>query len=172
MTICRSRFRFHFRLALNILCAVLLAALNVKPERLPLKSYTTSDGLAHNIINKIVKDSRGFLWFCTFEGLSRFDGYAFTNYGVDDGLPSPVVNDLLETREGEYWVATDGGLVRFNPNGIPRRHTESLGSDNPQSLTASRTPENSISMFTTYVPAADENLGMGLEPTDARRSHW
>jgi len=86
-------------------------------ERLPLKTYTTSDGLPHNTINKIVRDSRGFLWFCTEEGLSRFDGYSFTNYGTGQGLPHTSVNDILETRAGDYWVATNGGLVRFNPKG-------------------------------------------------------
>src|SRR3989442_8290018 len=88
-------------------------------ERLPLKPYTVADGLPHNEINKIVRDSRGFLWFCTGEGLSRFDGYSFTNYGTEQGLPHPAVNDILETRAGEYWVATNAGLVRFNPKGAP-----------------------------------------------------
>src|SRR5215510_10686104 len=91
----------------------------VAAQQLPLKSYTTADGLAHNGVNRIVKDSRGFLWFCTREGLSRFDGYSFTNYGVEQGLPSAEVNDLLQTREGEYWVATGGGLCRLNPLGQP-----------------------------------------------------
>src|SRR5262249_27591342 len=50
-------------------------------------------------------------------GLSRYDGYAFTNYGVEQGLPGGEVNDLLETRDGEYWVATFSGLCRFNPKG-------------------------------------------------------
>jgi ligand-binding sensor domain-containing protein len=88
-------------------------------ERLPIKTFTVADGLAHNEINKIVRDSRGFLWFCTADGLSRFDGYVFTNYGTAQGLPHPYVNDLLETHAGEVWVATNGGLVRFNPRGIP-----------------------------------------------------
>src|SRR5438128_1993252 len=88
-------------------------------ERLPVKTYTTADGLAHNVINKIVSDSRGFLWFCTEEGLSRFDGYSFTNFGMEQGLPHASVNDVLETRGGGYWVATGGGLVRFNPKGVP-----------------------------------------------------
>jgi len=74
-----------------------LSATSVPAERLPLKTYTTADGLAHNVINKIVRDSRGFLWFCTVEGLSRFYGYTFTTYGVDAELPSPVINDLLGT---------------------------------------------------------------------------
>ena len=60
-------------------------------EKLPLRSYTVADGLANNQINKIVRDSRGFLWFCTAEGLSRFDGYQFTNYGTKEGLPHTVV---------------------------------------------------------------------------------
>jgi ligand-binding sensor domain-containing protein/two-component sensor histidine kinase len=90
-------------------------------ERLPIKIYATADGLPNNEVNKIVRDSRGFLWFCTADGISRFDGYGFTNYGTNDGLPHPYVNDLLETRSGEYWLATNGGLVRFIPRGIPRR---------------------------------------------------
>src|SRR5207237_8788900 len=82
----------------------------------------TADGLAHNVINKIVRDSRGILWFCTAEGLSRFDGYTFTNFGTDEGLPHASVNDLLETRAGEYWVATNGGLGSFNHKGTPASH--------------------------------------------------
>src|SRR5204863_4208942 len=102
--------------------AILLAfAITAHAQQLPIKTYTTVDGLPSNFINRIVKDSRGFLWFCTQEGLARFDGYTFTNFGVDQGLPSPAINDLLETRGGEYWVATAGGLVRFDPRGTPRR---------------------------------------------------
>ncbi|HEV8482182.1 MAG TPA: two-component regulator propeller domain-containing protein, partial [Blastocatellia bacterium] len=56
----------------------------------------------------------------TEEGLSRFDGYKFTNYTTAQALPSRQVLDLLETRAGVYWVATGEGLCRFNPNGVPR----------------------------------------------------
>jgi len=96
-----------------------LLSIIVQAERLPIKAYTTVDGLACNNINKIVRDSRGFIWFCTADGLSRFDGYSFTNFGADQGLPHSEVTDLLETREGEYWLATTGGLVRFNPKSPP-----------------------------------------------------
>src|SRR5438132_1809615 len=103
---------------ISLLFLILVSSV-AQAERLPLRAYTTADGLAHNEINKIVRDSRGFLWFCTADGLSRFDGYVFTNYGTAQGLPHPYVNDLLETRTGEVWLATNGGLVRFNPRGIP-----------------------------------------------------
>jgi signal transduction histidine kinase/ligand-binding sensor domain-containing protein len=106
----------------RVLClvAVLLASGSVAhTERLPLKSYTTADGLAHDSVRRIVGDSRGFLWFCTDGGLSRFDGSVFTSFGIEQGFPFAPVTDLLETRNGEYWVATAAGLVRFNPNGRP-----------------------------------------------------
>jgi hypothetical protein len=88
----------------------------VQAGRLPIKTYTTADGLPRNLINRIVRDSRGFLWFCTGDGLSRFDGYTFKNYGTEHGLPHPFVNDFIETRNGTFWVATNGGgVARFNP---------------------------------------------------------
>lgn len=43
------------------LCASSLA------EQLPIKTYTTADGLPRNGINRIVRDSHGFLWFCPIE---------------------------------------------------------------------------------------------------------
>ena len=108
-------------------CALWLAVLVLAPwldaagDQMPIRSYTTADGLPHNNINRIVRDSRGFLWFCTADGLSKFDGYAFTSYGTEQGLPDSYVSDLLETRAGDYWVATNGGLVRFDPRGRPGR---------------------------------------------------
>jgi ligand-binding sensor domain-containing protein len=83
----------------------LFAVFAIEAEQLPVVSFTTADGLAHNHIKNIRQDSRGFLWFATDEGLSRFDGYKFYNYRPADGLPHPWVNDFLETRDGEYWVA-------------------------------------------------------------------
>jgi ligand-binding sensor domain-containing protein/signal transduction histidine kinase len=93
-------------------------------QRLPIKIYTPADGLPHPTINRIVWDSHGFLWICTPEGLSRFDGYSFTSYTTRDGLPSDSIWDLLQTRSGEYWVATSNGLSRFNPK--PSRRVDPM----------------------------------------------
>src|SRR5437867_6752082 len=84
-----------------LLATVLLFELTVFAEQLPLKRYTTADGLTRDYITRIVLDSHGFLWFCTPEGLSRFDGYTFSNYGAADGLPGSV-RDLLPARDGTY----------------------------------------------------------------------
>lgn len=115
---------------LSCLVGALLLAGRVNGEQLPTKTFTTADGLANDAINQIVRDSRGFLWFCTAEGLSRFDGYQFTNYTTDQGLPHRWVSDLLQTRDGSYWIATGHGLSRLNPTGTP--------------------------VFTNYLPAPDQ----------------
>ena len=88
-------------------------------EHLPVKTYTTADGLPRDSVTHIKQDSRGFIWMIAGDGISRFDGYTFTNYTTDDGLPDRRVNDLLETRTGEYWIATESGLCRFNPHRRP-----------------------------------------------------
>src|SRR5438477_1776633 len=115
-----SLFSKSARQVMTGLLLLLVLAPVAHGERLPIKIYATADGLPNNQVNKIVRDSHGFLWFCTADGISRFDGYGFTNYGTSEGLPHPYVNGLLETRAGEYWLATNGGLVRFIPKGIPR----------------------------------------------------
>jgi signal transduction histidine kinase/ligand-binding sensor domain-containing protein/DNA-binding response OmpR family regulator len=50
-------------------------------EQLPLfRYYTTKDGLLSNTVFSITQDKRGYLWFGTSDGLSRFDAYQFKNY--------------------------------------------------------------------------------------------
>src|SRR5262249_54630946 len=106
------RLRLFSVISLTLLCFRVSNA-----EVLPVKTYTSADGLLRDSALCIVQDSRGFLWFCTADGLSRFDGYGFTNYTTDDGLPHRVVNAFLESRNGVFWVGTNGGLARFNPRG-------------------------------------------------------
>jgi ligand-binding sensor domain-containing protein len=115
----RAKSSVHLRFAsLACVALVLLLPLALKAERLPIKTYTTADGLLRDNVYRVRQDSRGFLWFCTAEGVSRFDGYGFTNFTTDDGLPHPVVNDFLETSKGVYLVATGAGIARLNPHGV------------------------------------------------------
>src|SRR5260370_32838240 len=107
--------RHRVYIFLLLLSSVFSASSTVRAERLPIRVYTTAEGLAHDRVRRIVRDSRGFLWFCTIDGLSRFDGYRFTTYRSEDGLPVSAVNDIIETSQGIYWIATEAGLSRFDP---------------------------------------------------------
>ena len=92
----------------------LLFGISVGAQILPIKTFTISDGLAHNNILQIFQDSKGYLWIATAEGLSRFDGYTFKNYGKAQGLGGSYINDVTADRDGRLWVAiSDGGIARL-----------------------------------------------------------
>ncbi|HVS81259.1 MAG TPA: two-component regulator propeller domain-containing protein, partial [Pyrinomonadaceae bacterium] len=84
---------------------------SVSAQKLSLRHYDVADGLAHSTVQAIHQDAKGYLWFATGEGLSRFDGYRFTNYGPRDGLGHLIVNAIAEDRRGRLWVGTNGGGV-------------------------------------------------------------
>jgi ligand-binding sensor domain-containing protein/two-component sensor histidine kinase len=92
-------------------CMLLLASLPAQAQRLSTRCYNVPDGLAHSRVSAIHQDRKGYIWFGTWEGLSRFDGYRFTNYGMRDGLGHTIVNDVAEDRLGRLWFATNGGGV-------------------------------------------------------------
>jgi signal transduction histidine kinase/ligand-binding sensor domain-containing protein len=120
MLLSRVKKQFRRPKSLSPLWVVsfILLAVSAQAERLPIKTYTVADGLLRDNVKKIKQDSRGFLWFCTADGISRFDGYAFTNFTTSSGLPDRHVNDFLETNAGIIYVATDGGLAKLNPKGL------------------------------------------------------
>ncbi len=90
-------------------------------ERLPISRYAITEGLPHDRVYCLMRDSRGFLWLCTAEGLSRFDGHEFKTYDRTAGLPHALINDLLETRSRHLL----GGKQRRRDR-LPRpRHKQS-----------------------------------------------
>jgi ligand-binding sensor domain-containing protein/signal transduction histidine kinase len=112
---CREK-TISLRLALSLALLLVIVGMEARSEQLPVKRYGVADGLAHDEVTAIFRDSHGFLWFSTIGGLSRFDGYRFTTYTQKDGLPFSYINSILESRSRIYWVATNGGGVsRFDP---------------------------------------------------------
>ncbi|MCP4344162.1 MAG: hypothetical protein GY795_01375 [Desulfobacterales bacterium] len=57
------------------------------------------DGLAQNNAEAILQDRQGFMWIGTKGGLSRFDGYEFTNYIHDPENP----NSLRPQKNRSFW---------------------------------------------------------------------
>ena len=52
--------------------------------RLGFEHLTMEQGLPENVVIDILFDSKGYLWAATTNGLSRYDGYSFTNYKFDE----------------------------------------------------------------------------------------
>src|SRR5215471_2536408 len=103
---------------LRVMMLMPIMAVLVFAQQPAIKHYSTDDGLPHSVVGAIYQDSKGFIWFATADGLSRFDGYRFTNYGKQDGLPNAIVTSITEDAKGQLWVGTMGGVARLidDPN--------------------------------------------------------
>ncbi|MCB0396126.1 MAG: SpoIIE family protein phosphatase, partial [Flavobacteriales bacterium] len=78
------------------------------------------EGLSQSVVNCIIQDHKGFMWFGTQSGLNRYDGYSFTIYKSNpldsNSLSHNFVNCILEDENGILWIGTDGGgLNTYNP---------------------------------------------------------
>ena len=51
-------------------------------NQLVSRSLSAKDGMTSNQVYDILQDRQGYLWFASSNGLSRYDGYAFLNYGM------------------------------------------------------------------------------------------
>jgi ligand-binding sensor domain-containing protein len=54
------------------------------------------------------------MWFGTWDGLNKFDGYNFTIYNVSDGLNDHTILCMVEDKDGNMWIGTNRGLNKFN----------------------------------------------------------
>lgn len=110
-------------------------------ERLPIRTYSSADGLPSGTTNCIVRDSRGFLWLCTYDGLIRFDGESFKTFGLEAGIPNRAVTVFLQAKRSGYWTGTLNGLARFDPDApkhgrLPFVAESIPGGENAQHVTA------------------------------------
>src|SRR5688572_18088326 len=88
-------------------------------QTLPVRIFTSADGLGSSFVTHLMRDSRGFLWFATRDGLSRFDGTRFITYQVGTKDAPPGIEYFFETSKGIYWIVTTGGLYRYDPSSTP-----------------------------------------------------
>jgi ligand-binding sensor domain-containing protein len=78
--------------------------------------FAARDGMPHGMASAIVQTSDGYLWVASQEGLSRFDGAAFTNFDHrgTEGVPSNAFTALAVDAAGTLWAATrDRGLLHL-----------------------------------------------------------
>jgi len=104
------------RLLVGIGILILLAGPG-SAGQLPVRRWTTEQGLPHDSVSLIKRDSHGFLWIGTAGGLSRFDGHEFRTYSAEHGLPAGSANGIVENPDGTYWVSSWwNGIALLDPD--------------------------------------------------------
>lgn len=82
--------------------------------------YTAEDGISQKTVNSILQDHKGNIWFATWDGIKKFDGYIFKNYkaylGDLTGLTNNRIDFIAEDKYGYIWLLNyDYQVYRFNP---------------------------------------------------------
>jgi len=83
-------------------------------EDIRFEHLRVEQGLSQGVVNAILQDSRGYLWFGTKDGLNRYDGYAFVVFRYDPldstSIGSNTILALAEDNIGRLWIGTTSGL--------------------------------------------------------------
>lgn len=82
--------------------------------------YSSEDGLSQNTVMSILQDRKGAMWFATWDGINKFNGYTFTTYkasqGSDISLTNNRVDFMCEDAYDCLWLQTYNNTVhRFDP---------------------------------------------------------
>lgn len=83
-----------------------------------VRHYGVVNGLSNSMVNDIAQDADGFIWIATNDGLSRFNGYGFSNYNTSNsGLTANELRALAVApadRTG-VWIGTQrNGICRYD----------------------------------------------------------
>ncbi len=70
--------------------------------------------LVSQYIRSIFQDSKGNLWFGTFEGIVRYDEKTLTYFSNPEGFISQSVFAINEDKNGNLWIGTDQGVYKYD----------------------------------------------------------
>jgi len=108
-----KRKRILYLLILILSHGNFLFAIN---ESIRIEDYSYREGLTSSGVNSVFRDSKGFLWICTTNGLFRYDGYSFKNINsIARGILKYETYCIVEDRNQNFWIGTAGkGIVYYN----------------------------------------------------------
>ena len=89
---------------------------SLKFDRITSENIVIEKGLSQNLINCMLQDHEGYMWFGTWDGLNRYDGYDFKIFGKKDGLSNSSINTIIEDNKEQLWLGTEDGLNILNLN--------------------------------------------------------
>lgn len=91
---------------------------NAQNQNLRFEHLGMEQGMSNETVTNIFQDSKGYLWFGTWDGLNKYDGYTFTKYKFDHSNPNSLSSNFIytiwEDQQGLIWLGTNDGLCKFD----------------------------------------------------------
>ncbi|MCK5145808.1 histidine kinase [bacterium] len=131
---------------IGVLSLLLPLCILAQSPSIKFNHITLEHGLSHSNVQAIVKDSIGFMWFATEDGLNKYDGNGVTVYRHDSqdstSISSNNIQALVEGPQGRLWIGTLGGGLnvydsrkdRFYAISFPDTANTNLGFTNIHAL--------------------------------------
>jgi|GEM_PF-3236843 len=107
----------HLPQLAKLLFVLYFTSTHLFSQSVSFKNYQVDDGLPTNTVYSSFQDSKGFMWFGSESGVSKYDGYRFTNFTTADGLSDNEVFNFFEDSSGKIWFETLNGNVSYYKNG-------------------------------------------------------
>lgn len=80
------------------------------------RKYTVDEGLPSSTIYHAFQDSKGYIWFATGSGVSRYNGYRFENFDLQSGLVDNEVFEIYEDYKHRIWFIPMSGKLSYFEN--------------------------------------------------------
>ena len=100
----------------SIAIIILFTSVSVEANR-RFENFDIEDGLSQNTVTAMMQDDSGYMWFTSFDGLNRFDGYEFEIYrnslGHEKSISDSYTLSLLKDKDDTFWVGTFYGGLNF-----------------------------------------------------------
>jgi ligand-binding sensor domain-containing protein/serine phosphatase RsbU (regulator of sigma subunit) len=104
--------------SLIIFMLCLFSVLTYSQNNIRFDRISIEQGLSQNTVYAICQDSDGFIWFGTYDGLNKYDGYKITVFRNDpdnpQSLPDNAINTIFVDSDGLLWVGTNSGVCCFD----------------------------------------------------------
>ena len=82
------------------------------------RNINSNQGLSSNSVNAIYRDSKGFLWIGTNQGLNCYDGYQIKTFKANPidtkSIANNYINNINEDPEGFLWIENRSGYSVFD----------------------------------------------------------
>ena len=108
-----------FSKLIYILFIFAFTIINSAAQEYKFSHITEDNGLSQGVVNCIMQDSRGFMWFGTQDGLNKYDGYNIKIFKHDPKDTNSISNNyiycIFEDNNNNLWIGTSGGgLSEYN----------------------------------------------------------
>lgn len=100
---------------LSVIIVILSFTSAFSQMRIPYeyKNLTIKNGLPSDQVHHIFQDSHKYIWFCTTQGVSRFDGRHFENFGITEGLADTEILFCSEDNQARVWFYAFNGRLSY-----------------------------------------------------------